>query len=387
MITLKIYLRLHKKEAESGMIWISFYVYREKINFSTSVSCNTRDWDEGRRCVKKSDENYEDKNLVISTIAARINNVFVKYRLRDKKLTRDSFWRTYNRPDDYPTFYDFIKANKKNINSGNEFNTQQNHEKVIRKLKLHAPNLHFDDITTEWLIEYFRYMRVSLKNNENTAYRNMAIIKKYVRAAWKMGYLDENPFDDFKIKRVPGGYTYLNESELQIFIDAYLDGKFDPVYHQVLEFFLFLCFSSVHIGDAKQLRLEQFTGDSFVYFRMKTKNSNNGPVTVPISQSLKMILNYIAGTRKRGLVFTKLPAEQTINSMLKDIAAELGVKKKLSTKSGRHTFATYFLAKTKDLTSLKEILGHSDIRETLVYAHVLDESKQEGILCFNKFAV
>lgn len=369
------------------MIWISFYVNREKINFSTSVSCNTRDWDEGRRCVKKSDENHEDKNLVISTIAARINNVFVKYRLRDKKITRDSFWRTYNRPDDYPTFYDFIKANKKNINSGNEFNTQQNHEKVIRKLKLYAPNLHFDDISTEWLIEYFRYMRVSLKNNENTAYRNMAIIKKYVRSAWKMGYLDENPFDDFKIKRVPGGYTYLNESELQTFTDAYLDGKFDPVYHQVLEFFLFLCFSSVHIGDAKQLRLEQFPGDSFVYFRMKTKNSNNGPVTVPISQSLKMILNYIAGTRKRGLVFTKLPAEQTINSMLKDIAAELGVKKKLSTKSGRHTFATYFLAKTKDLTSLKEILGHSDIRETLVYAHVLDESKQEGILCFNKFAV
>ena len=366
---------------------MSFYVNREKINFSTSVSCEIRNWDESKRCVKKSDENYEDKNLVISTIAARINNVFVKYRLRDKKLTRDSFWRTYNRPDDYSTFYDFIRANKKNINSGNEFNTQQNHEKVIRKLKLHAPNLHFDDITTEWLIEYFRYMRVSLKNNENTAYRNMAIIKKYVRAAWKMGYLDENPFDDFKIKKVPGGYTYLNESELQIFTDAYLDGKFDPAYHQVLEFFLFLCFSSVHIGDAKQLRLEQFTGDSFVYFRMKTKNSNNGPVTVPISQSLKMILNYIAGTRKRGLVFTKLPAEQTINSMLKDIAAELGVKKKLSTKSGRHTFATYFLAKTKDLTSLKEILGHADIRETLVYAHVLDESKQEGILCFNKFAV
>ena len=67
-------------------------------------------------------------------------------------------------------------------------------------------------------------------------------------------------------------------------------------------------------------------------------------------------------------------------------AAELEVDKKLSTKAGRHTFATFYLAKTKDITALKEILGHSDLRETLIYAHVLDESKQTGILCFNKFA-
>ena len=40
-----------------------------------------------------------------------------------------------------------------------------------------------------------------------------------------------------------------------------------------------------------------------------------------------------------------------------------------------------------DLATLKEIMGHSDIKETLVYAHVLDESKQEGMQCFNSFAI
>ncbi|UVQ96297.1 hypothetical protein NXW23_18585 [Bacteroides caccae] len=43
------------------------------------------------------------------------------------------------------------------------------------------------------------------------------------------------------------------------------------------------------------------------------------------------------------------------------------------------------MRKTKDITSLKEILGHSDLRETLVYAHVLNESKREGVQCFNCF--
>lgn len=76
-----------------------------------------------------------------------------------------------------------------------------------------------------------------------------------------------------------------------------------------------------------------------------------------------------------------------MNRYLKEIAKMAEIDKPLTHKVGRHTFATIFLRKTKDIAALKEILGHSDISETLVYAHVLDESKQEGIQCFNQFAI
>ena len=52
-----------------------------------------------------------------------------------------------------------------------------------------------------------------------------------------------------------------------------------------------------------------------------------------------------------------------------------------------YTFATIFLKNTKDLVTLKEIIGHSDYRETLIYAHVLEESKLEGIKSFNSFKI
>ncbi|NLB17554.1 MAG: tyrosine-type recombinase/integrase, partial [Syntrophomonadaceae bacterium] len=42
--------------------------------------------------------------------------------------------------------------------------------------------------------------------------------------------------------------------------------------------------------------------------------------------------------------------------------------------------------KTKDITALQKILGHSSLSETMIYAHVLDESKQEGVKCFDGFA-
>ena len=214
----------------------------------------------------------------------------------------------------------------------------------------------------------------------------MAIFKKYVLAAWKMGYLDENPFSNWKIKRGTSNYTYLVESEINTLLKAYNDGIFEAKYHKTLEFFLFMCFSSLHVTDARNLKLEQFTEDSFVYFRAKNRNRKPEPIMIPLSETLKMIVNNAVGTRKKGNVFIDLPADQTMNRYLKYIAKKLEIDKKLSHKVGRHTFATYFLSQTKDLTTLKELLGHSELRETLIYAHVMDESKVEGIKCFDKFS-
>ena len=64
---------------------------------------------------------------------------------------------------------------------------------------------------------------------------------------------------------------------------------------------------------------------------------------------------------------------------MKEIAKIAKIDKNLTLKVGRHTFATIFLRKTKDLATLKEIMGHSEFKETLVYAHVIDDSKIEGV--------
>lgn len=45
----------------------------------------------------------------------------------------------------------------------------------------------------------------------------------------------------------------------------------------------------------------------------------------------------------------------------------------------RHTAATWILKKTNNLRITKEILGHSDIKTTLKYAHVLDDEKRNAL--------
>ena len=386
MINIKTYLRKYANES-SGIVWVSFYVNREKVNFSTKVAVDCKNWSEKNACVKPGDKNASDKNLIIEKIHARINNVLVKYRLKDKKLTRDSFLRAYHRPTDFNTFFDYVTAQQKKLSIKTELSTLSTHMSAIRKLQQYSPTLTFDDITKDWLDDYFIYLRKELDNNSNTAYKNMGILKKYVRMAYKDGYMDENPFDSWQIKKTTASCVYLTEGELTRLTNLYRSGELEYNYHKTLEFFLFLCFSSLHVGDAKVLKLEQFGDTSFTYYRLKLRNKKPEPIVVPISEPLRNLLVNIVGPRKKGPVFEKVQADQTMNRNLKEIAAIACIDKPITHKVGRHTFATIFLRKTKDIAALREILGHSDISETLIYAHVLEESKQEGIQCFNDFVI
>lgn len=385
MITIKLYQRLEAKDKSAGFIYVSFYVNREKVHFSTKVFCEAKHWNEGKMRISAADKNASDKNLILEKTLARINEVIVKYRLRNKLLTRAGFIKSYNRPDDFENFYAFCDDYKKQVSKRVELVTLNTHNAVLEKLKVYAPDLHFDDITLEFVADFYSYLRKKKKNNENTAYKNMSVLRKYVKAACKAGYMDVNPFDEFHILRTKANYSYLEEAELQALLKVYKQGNLDLKLYQTLQLFLFMCFGSQHVGDARKMKIEQFTNVSFTYYREKLRNRKPEPIVVPVSKSMRTILTDIVGNRKQGFVFDKLPADQTMNRYLKDIAKLAGITKHITHKTGRHTFATFFLSKIPDLNTLRDIMGHSDIRETLIYAHVLEQSKQRGIKCFDVF--
>lgn len=387
MINIKTYLRIYGN-CEEGMVRVMFYIHREKVHFSTHVRVDRKFWNQRTCRVTNGDKNAADKNLVIENVLARINDVIVRFRLKDHQLTKEAFLRAYHRRCDYETFHDYIDAQLKKTSARMEMSTFEKQTAQKKKLKAYAPGLTFDEIDGQFLDNYFLHLRGTLNNNTNTAYKNMAFIKKYVRMAVRDGLMDVDPFCDWKVKNTIPSCTYLTEEELGRMIALYHGGELDSKLHQVLEFFLFMCFSSLHVTDARRLELEQFTESSFTYFRVKLRNSKPRPVVVPISEPLRALLRNIVGTRRHGKVFERLTmADQTINMHLKTIGrmAEVGVS--LTCKVARHTFATIFLRRTKDIASLKEILGHSDISETLIYAHVLDASKQEGVKCFAGFEI
>ena len=47
--------------------------------------------------------------------------------------------------------------------------------------------------------------------------------------------------------------------------------------------------------------------------------------------------------------------------------------------TARHTFATLLLTKDANINTIKELMGHSDIKTTMIYAKVIDKTKQKAV--------
>lgn len=369
-------------------IYVSFYLERKKIALSCNLSVPVKAWDKEKGKVLQTEKNHKDLNLCIEKVRARVNDIMVRYRLAKKALSKETFMKEYSRPADFLTFYDYFEDYVKRHNGEIEDTTLDVHKDVISKMKRYCPTLSIDELTEDWLNQYKVYLKKKLLNKDSTINKNLACIKKYCRAAIKEGYMLHNPFENLKVKsRTSSGFTFLTEDELNKLVNLYKSNNLKDTKHKVLEFFLFLCFSSLHITDAKNLQIQQIGKRTFTYFRIKNRNSKPEPITVPLSEPLKVLITNLKGKRKEGKLFESLIADQKINEYLKEIAKGAGINKPISCKAGRHTFATIFLQKTKDLTTLKDIMGHSDYRETLIYAHVLEESKQERMKIFNSFSI
>lgn len=281
---------------------------------------------------------------------------------------------------------DFIETNPDNLSHV----TLKNYNKVNNCIKEYDGNCDLIDIDIDWIKNYEKYL-IKKGKAINTIYDRMKILRKITKRAYEQEIINTYPFKHYKAKTEESQREYLTIDELKK-IELYEPKSISE--NICKDVFLFSCYTGLRFSDMCSLTKENFIKEDRVIMNVRMQKTNT-LIQFPIPDKAVTILNKYKGDyyslpllRIQIKDFVKLKTKISsrnayFNRVLKDIISKCEINKAISFHCARHTFATIGLSLGIRMVVLQKLLGHKNIRETQIYAKIVDEQKSEAIDLWN----
>lgn len=374
-------------------------IKNRKVSYIASgIMLPPNQWNEKKSRVKLTHPSSARLNSYLSNKFTEIQDTVLHHETLSKSLTSKTLREKVfgKRPSDFFGFADAIV--EQYIKEG-RIGTGDKNRSVVAKLRDYRNSLTFQDITPEFLIKYEQHLREHHNNCTNTVSKDMKFLRKVFNDAIRSDVigLEANPFRKYQIKQERTHRDYLTEEELLRVRDC--DIAAGNKLALCRDMFIFAAYTGgLRISDVLQLRWSNFDGSHLHV--VITKTGTQVSIKVP-NKGLELMCRY-RRTEKCNTDFifpffstnldTANPfvldaaiatATTQVNRNLKKLAKLAGITKRLSFHISRHSFAVLALRKGISIDKVSKLMAHAAIRETQVYAKIVNEELDKAMEVFN----
>lgn len=218
-------------------------------------------------------------------------------------------------------------------------------------------------IDEKMIIAFLQYLVIDRKvspSYQNQSINSIKFYYEHVLGGQRKTYLVERPH---KEKTLP---VVLNEAELSKTIKMTKNIK-----HKTI---IMVTYSSgLRLSETRNLKIKDIDSKRMQVFVRQAKGRKDR-YTVLSKKVLATLRQYFNEFKPKDWLFEgvngKQYSESSVYTIVKEAFERAGIKKKASTHTLRHCFATHLLESGTDLRYIQALLGHSNIKTTEIYTHI-----------------
>lgn len=277
------------------------------------------------------------------------------------------------------TFYEFFERTVKRWEGDKKPSTINSYTNTLKIMKLMDSDVDFGDIDYEFVQKWDYYLKTERKNKIMGRFNRHKCLKAIIKEAMLQGYMTKTPYLHFKIKKQESKREFLTIEEVKKLMAYAL-----PIKHirqqRTKDMFVFCCLTGLRYSDVVRLTWMniQFNADetkgTLIIEMLKTSKEVQTALIPPAIEILKRY-------KRQQLdepIFENI-SNQAINRNIHVLMKLAGINKRITFHCSRHTFASNHLEVDTPIANLKDLLGHSDISQTQIYAKTLQKGLIESM--------
>lgn len=367
--SIKGMLRSHKGGKRG--VYVRITINRDQEYYPTGYYVDEKDFDIASGLVKSGEKNKEVINSYIRYLTNELDEVLTTLKKSGDVISIQNFQRHYSkRVKKDLSFEDYFNAALEEKKSSIEGTTVEVYSRLLTKIKEYAPNISIRSIDKKFISEWESWLLRTKGLCQNTVNHYLHTLRTFLIKALDDEVIEVSPFTKIKISHIDGERDFLAQEELDALIKLKIPES-SPGILRAREMFVFCCITGIRYSDLINLKwsnIRKLTSD--MYFQMhKTKFF----VTIPLIDQAKEILERQEKTSD--FIFKRI-TNQKLNEHLHALEKRAGIQKSITVHVARHTFATLSLERGVPIEVVSKVLGHKNLKTTMIYAKITPKTLQ-----------